>query len=452
MFLIRWILKITGLIPALLLFHPRKIFLGSLKSTVRFKGPAVISMNHTGFLDYIAALSMFPFRRMDVLVSEAMYQYSPVLRFMLKAMGVVKVASLTGNMESVNEAVNKLKKGHLILIFPEGRIETTKELFPYQMGAALIALSADVPIVPMYIEGKYGLGKRRNCFVAEPMYPKDIVPEGTGLKDSAAMITEDLYQKTQEIHDYYFQYYYTSAEKKPKRPSYAGAAYLFVKYTAIPLLKLFMNPRIICENERAALALHQEKRMVIISNHSWWMDLPLVHYAFRHRRPRSLAARDVAELNRFQRIMQEVMGCIFIDRFHYDWGTIKLCMDELNAEHCISVCPEGKLNFEDEISPFHKGAAMLALTTGTPVVTVYLNCSYKPFHRAVIMIGEPVMAGQSTNTAEIEAFNHVLEEKMKSVKEMAQKQTSPKEQQVIEQQKQVNREKVRNFGGQGNDQ
>ena len=142
MFLIRWLLYINSIIPALILFPIKKIYLRKNKKE-KYKGPVVISMNHTAFLDYVEALLAFPGRRKYVLVGAQFYAYNPVLTFFLKAMGVIKVDSVTGNMDAVNKAVEQINKGHSILIFPEGHIETEGKLLEYKQAAALISLSSD---------------------------------------------------------------------------------------------------------------------------------------------------------------------------------------------------------------------------------------------------------------------------------------------------------------------
>ena len=104
MFLIRWLLILNSIIPALIIFPIKKIFLRRNKKE-KYKGPLIICMNHTAFLDYVEALLAFPFRRIHVLVGAQFYAYNPVLTFFLKAMGVIRVDSVTGNMDAVNRAV-----------------------------------------------------------------------------------------------------------------------------------------------------------------------------------------------------------------------------------------------------------------------------------------------------------------------------------------------------------
>ena len=113
MFLVRWFLYITNFLPAWLFFNIKKIYLQKRKE--KFRGPVIIAMNHTSFCDYVEALLAFPFRRIYVLISHQMYSFNPVLTFLLKAMGVIKVADVTGNMDAIPysfipKAISRLKE------------------------------------------------------------------------------------------------------------------------------------------------------------------------------------------------------------------------------------------------------------------------------------------------------------------------------------------------------
>ena len=55
---------------------------------------------------------------------------------------------------AMREAIRLTQNGGLVGIFPEGRINMTEEfMLSFRPGAALIAARADVPIVPIYIQG-----------------------------------------------------------------------------------------------------------------------------------------------------------------------------------------------------------------------------------------------------------------------------------------------------------
>jgi 1-acyl-sn-glycerol-3-phosphate acyltransferase len=60
-----------------------------------------------------------------------------------------------GNRElgSTRAALRALENGHVLGVFPEGRIETSRELFPFHTGIALLAMRSGAPIHPAFLDG-----------------------------------------------------------------------------------------------------------------------------------------------------------------------------------------------------------------------------------------------------------------------------------------------------------
>jgi 1-acyl-sn-glycerol-3-phosphate acyltransferase len=46
-----------------------------------------------------------------------------------------------------------LRNGQILGIFPEGKIESTRELLPFQTGVAMMAMKTGVPVFPAYLDG-----------------------------------------------------------------------------------------------------------------------------------------------------------------------------------------------------------------------------------------------------------------------------------------------------------
>lgn len=66
---------------------------------------------------------------------------------------------------ATKSAIRFAEEGHLVGLFPEGRINTTEEiLLPGRPGAALIALKARVPVIPCFIHGAPYDGTTFGCF------------------------------------------------------------------------------------------------------------------------------------------------------------------------------------------------------------------------------------------------------------------------------------------------
>ena len=429
MFIIRWLLILNSIIPALILFPIKKIYLRKDKRE-KLSGPVIISMNHTSFLDYIEALLAFPGRRMFVLVGAKFYAWNPFLTFLLKAMGVIKVDEVTGNMDAVNKAVEQINKGHNILIFPEGHIETEGKLMEYKQAAALISLSSGAPIVPVFHNGRIGPGKRDLMFVGSLMYPDVYITRDDldNLQDRANAFTADLQDKTEEYRQFYLRNFMIADGKKLKRPKYASFLYNFMKYTALPGIKLLMRTKITYGGELARGTRYMDKGMIIVANHSWWIDSALLYYVFRRVYCRSLAAKDVAEVNKSWSYFERKMGCILLDRTGFDWNALKTMMDGLKNHEPIIIFPEGHMNYDDDLIDFHKGPAMLSLYTHRPVVPVYIHTSYKMFKPTRFVVGDPLefdKAGLVTDNESYEIANEMMRESLYALKRQAIKETKP---------------------------
>ena len=103
--------------------------------------------------------------------------------------------------------------------------------------------------------------------------------------------------------------------------------------------------------------------MVIVANHSWWIDSALLYYVFRRAYCRSLAAKDVAEVNKSWGFFEKAMGCVLLDRTGFDWESLKTMMNGLKNHEPFIIFPEGHMNYDDEFLDFMKGPAMLSLYT-----------------------------------------------------------------------------------------
>ncbi len=429
MFIIRWLLYLNSIIPALILFPIKKIYLRKNKKE-KYKGPVIISMNHTSFLDYIEALLAFPGRRKYVLVGAKFYAWNPVLTFFLKAMGVIKVDEVTGNMDAVNKAVEQLNKGHNILIFPEGHIETEGKLMEYKQAAALISLSSGCPIVPVFHNGRIGPGKRDLMFIGSLMYPDTYVcrDDLESLSDRANAFTADLQERTEEYRQFYLNNFMIADGKKLKRPKYAGFLYNFMKYTALPGIKILMGTKISYGGDLARGTRYMDKGMVIVANHSWWIDSALLYYVFWRVYCRSLAAKDVAEVNKSWGFFEKAMGCVLLDRSGFDWNSLKTMMNGLKDHEPFIIFPEGHMNYDDEFLEFMKGPAMLSLYSHRPVVPVYIHTSYKLFKPTRFVIGDPIefdKAGLVTDNDSLEKANEMMREALYNLKRQAISETKP---------------------------
>lgn len=111
---------------------------------------AVIVCNHTSSLDPM--LIYLGTHRIVHWMVAGEYFGNPVFGFLLRIIEVIPTRRGGIDTASTKRAIRYAQEGHLVGIFPEGRINFTDELLlPGRPGAAMIALKARVPVIPCFI-------------------------------------------------------------------------------------------------------------------------------------------------------------------------------------------------------------------------------------------------------------------------------------------------------------
>lgn len=118
------------------------------------EGGALLAINHTGWFDFIFA-GMGPHlvgRRLVRFMAKSDVFGMPVIGWLMRGMRHVPVDRAAG-AGSIDAAVEFLRSGGLVGIFPEGTISRSFELADFKTGGARIAQQAEVPLIPCVIWG-----------------------------------------------------------------------------------------------------------------------------------------------------------------------------------------------------------------------------------------------------------------------------------------------------------
>ena len=78
-------------------------------------------------------------------------------------------------MRFMDEAVACLRRGKLVQIYPEAHNTTDGLIHDFKPSYVLIALRADVPIVPIAVDGNYGLFKKAHAIIGRSIRLSDYV-------------------------------------------------------------------------------------------------------------------------------------------------------------------------------------------------------------------------------------------------------------------------------------
>jgi 1-acyl-sn-glycerol-3-phosphate acyltransferase len=126
---------------------------GSARTLPGDFGPAVYCANHESNVDpAVLFLALHP--QMHVLY-KAELRRVPIMGAVFDVGGFVAVerGAREKSMASIGRAAESLRAGNSFLIFPEGTRSRTGDLLPFKKGGFIMAIQAQVPIVPVAIRG-----------------------------------------------------------------------------------------------------------------------------------------------------------------------------------------------------------------------------------------------------------------------------------------------------------
>ncbi len=125
----------------------------------------VFMANHVSFLDGPLLFYIIP-QRVRVILKKSIFRI-PVAGQAMRFIGFVPVdkKSISRGKRSIDEAVQAIKeKGYSFLIFPEGTRSHDGQLHQFKRGGFVLAVTAQVPIIPITIKGTFELMPRGKIF------------------------------------------------------------------------------------------------------------------------------------------------------------------------------------------------------------------------------------------------------------------------------------------------
>jgi 1-acyl-sn-glycerol-3-phosphate acyltransferase len=114
-------------------------------------GPYVLIANHPTLIDVIALIASYD--RLCVVVKRSLIQGVNVGR-MLRAAGYIDGGGSDGSVKAsdvLDQAIDRLKDGYGVLIFPEGTRSPPNELHPFMRSPFEMASRAAAPLLPVFI-------------------------------------------------------------------------------------------------------------------------------------------------------------------------------------------------------------------------------------------------------------------------------------------------------------
>ena len=173
----------------------------------------------------------------------------------------------------------------------------------------------------------------------------------------------------------------------PKRQSYKNMWYWIFKIPTLIILKLFFRLKV-----EGLENIPRKTNFIIVANHASFLD-PLVVYVAVSRKIHCIALRNLYRIFWLRWFMK------MIETLSSGSSSPK-AINLLTNNRNVGLFPEGGVSRDGRLREFHRGAALLALRTGRPIVPCAILGTYEAFPRQAkfpkfflpikLKIGKPV--------------------------------------------------------------
>ena len=114
-------------------------------------GGLIIASNHISFWDPPLIGAVLP-REVHFLAKEELFS-NPVFGALIRSYNAIPIRRGMVDLSGMARAVETLRRGGALMLFPEGTRMRDGKLHPARPGVGMMAVNAGVPVVPCYISG-----------------------------------------------------------------------------------------------------------------------------------------------------------------------------------------------------------------------------------------------------------------------------------------------------------
>ncbi|MBQ8303103.1 MAG: (d)CMP kinase [Clostridia bacterium] len=189
------------------------------KENVPKAGGVLLCPNHIGAIDVISIAVVCP-RQLTFIAKKELFSI-PVLGWLIKALGAVKIDRGGSDVGAIKTAVSTIQNGRTVSIFPQGHRfpGVNPATTPIRHGAGLIAYHAKCDVVPVCIQlkkGKYSLFRRTDIIYGKPIKYSEL-GFSEGGRDEYAKATDMIFESIVSLGDFSSLPDYDPALEKQKK-------------------------------------------------------------------------------------------------------------------------------------------------------------------------------------------------------------------------------------------
>jgi len=151
------------------------------KLNIPSKGGVLVVSNHQSHFDP-PLIGMGCPRRMNYLARDTLFRFAP-FRWLIRSLDAIPIDREGIGLGGIKESLKRLRRGEMVLIFPEGTRTRSGEVARFRPGFTALAVRSGAAILPVAIDGAFqawprwrtlpGLGRIRVHYGA-PIMPGEI--------------------------------------------------------------------------------------------------------------------------------------------------------------------------------------------------------------------------------------------------------------------------------------
>lgn len=144
-------------------------------------GPVLVCSNHQSALDPVLIGMAFN-RRLNYLARKTLFRFAG-LRWLIEFLDAIPIDRDGMGLAGLRESLRRLKRGEIVLIFPEGTRTSDGSVLPLHSGFCALARRANVTVLPVGIDGAYDAWPRSavlprlsriHVCIGEPLDPDQV--------------------------------------------------------------------------------------------------------------------------------------------------------------------------------------------------------------------------------------------------------------------------------------
>lgn len=176
------------------------------RENIPSRGPVVLASNHQSFLDPPLVIVGVD-RQIHFMARKSLFERFRPFGWLIASLKTFPISQGGGEIGAIREAMRRLRKGSVLLAFPEGTRSFGGRIGPFKEGLFMMAGRVGAMVVPTVIDGAYEAWPRGRRFFrpatvrvgfAPPIDPADFRGDTAGLRSACREAVVKLHREMAE--------------------------------------------------------------------------------------------------------------------------------------------------------------------------------------------------------------------------------------------------------------